>query len=41
VRVQGKEYDIVYDKTGERYGRGVGLSVRVTDVTEGKEPSYV
>lgn len=27
VKVLGKEYDIFYDATGEKYGKGVGLSV--------------
>lgn len=30
VVVCGKEYDIVYDKTGDRYGLGAGLTVRET-----------
>ncbi len=27
VKVLGKEYDIIYDKTGDKYGRGKGLVV--------------
>jgi hypothetical protein len=41
VDYRGKMITIVYDKTGERYGKGTGLSIYIDGVVVGHSERFV